>query len=126
MLTLIEAKALKDLWIQPNDLLAGKAQLLLGVSVIALEGKSLFHSFINDDLEPRPIGITELLVERAQDLLRALDQIFVVQDQVSGRGMRVQIFQGMAVPVLCKIYNLIQIKPFFLGISEYASCIVDP
>lgn len=66
MLTLIKAKAFKDLWIQPNDLLAGKAHFFIGVCVITLEGKSLFHSFINDDLEPRPVGVAELLVERAQ------------------------------------------------------------
>ena len=88
MLTLVEAKAFEDLWIQLNDLLAGKAHLFIGIGVIALEGKRLFYGFINNDIEPWPVRVAKLLVERAEDLLRALDQIFVIQDQVSGRGMR--------------------------------------
>jgi len=55
------------------------------------KGEGLFHGFIYDFFQPGFIGVAELLVESADDLLGALDQVVVCQDQVAGGGMRVQV-----------------------------------
>src|SRR5688500_13897992 len=81
MLTLIEAEALKNVGIDFNDLLAGKPHFLIRIDVVAVERQRLFHSLVHDIVQTGFVGITKLLIERADDLLRALDQIIVVQNQ---------------------------------------------
>ena len=51
-LTLIEVETFKNVGIQPNDLLTGKAHFFIGVYMIAVEGERLFHSFVNDIASP--------------------------------------------------------------------------
>jgi hypothetical protein len=48
--------------------------------MIAVEGESLFHGFVDDAFQTGFIGVAELLIERAQDSFRALDQVIVVED----------------------------------------------
>ena len=46
--------------------------------MVTVEGHGLFDSFIYDDFQAGFIGVAELLVERAQNRFRALDQVIVV------------------------------------------------
>ena len=77
--------------------------------MIAAEGEGLFDRLVNNICQTWFVRIAKLFIEGAQSLLRAQDQIIVFQDQVSGRRVRVQIFQRMSVPVLRKVHDLIQV-----------------
>jgi hypothetical protein len=94
--------------------------------VITVEGEGLFHSLVNDIVEARFIGIAELLIEGTDHLFGALDQIIVVQDQVAGRWMRVQISEWVAVPMLGKVYDLILVEILLFWLCEHAPRVVDP
>jgi hypothetical protein len=94
--------------------------------MIGLERKSLFYGCIHDAVETGFIGVAKLFVEGADDMLRALDQVIVVQDQVSGRRMRIQVLKRITIPVLGQIHDLIQVEIFFLRLGKAAAGVVDP
>lgn len=59
--------------------------------MITAEGERLFHGFVHDSFQARFIGVAELFVESADDLLGALDQVVVAENQAAGRRMRVEV-----------------------------------
>ena len=65
--------------------------------MVTAEREGFFCRLVNDAFQPGLIGVAELFVELAQNLFRALDQIVVVQDQVAGRWMRVQILERVSI-----------------------------
>lgn len=94
--------------------------------MVAVEGEGFLHGLVDDDGQAGFIGVAELFVERADDRLRALDQVIVFQDQVSGRWMRVEIFERVTVPMFGHVHDLVNVKVSFPRIGELTSCIIDP
>ena len=84
MLTLIKTKSLEDIRIEFSDLLARKSHFLIRINMVAVEGQRLFHSLVHDTVQPRFVGVAKLLIKGTDHMLRALDQIVIVQNQVPG------------------------------------------
>jgi len=122
----VEAEAFEDIGVAFDDLFTGEAHLFVGVGVVALEGEGFLHGLVHDDFESGFIGVAELLIEGVQDKFRALDQVIVVENQVSGGGMRVEILKRVTVPVSRHVEDFIQIQPGLFGVGKLTSRIVNP
>ena len=122
----VEVEAFEDIGVEFENLFAGEAHFFIGIGMIAFEAERLFDGFVNENFESGFIGVTELFVERTQDLLGALDQIVVVEDQVAGGRMRVQILERMAIPMLSHIQDFVNIEPRLFGIGKLTTRVVDP
>ena len=109
-LAFVETEAFEDLGVELDDLLAGEAHLLVGVDVVAFVGQGFGDSLGYYLVECGLVGITELFVEAADDAFRVLDQLIVSQEQVAGGRMRIQVFQGMLIPVLGQVQDFVYIK----------------
>ena len=59
-------------------------------------------------------------------MLRALDQVIVFQDQVSGRGMRIQIVERVTVPVFGHVQDFFYVMESRLRLGELPPRVVDP
>jgi len=94
--------------------------------VVAVEGERLFDSLVNDDGQTWFVGIAKLLVEAADNRLGALDQVVVFQDQVAGRGVGIQIFERVTVPMLGHIQNFFYVMESSLRLGELPPRVVDP
>ena len=121
-----EVEAFEDFGVHGYDLFAGEAHAFVGIGMVAVKGEGFFHGLINDNGQAGFIRIAELLIERADDSLRALDQVIVFHDQVSGRWMRIQILKRVTVPMLGHVHDLVDVKESFAWIGELPPCVIDP
>ena len=93
--------------------------------MITFVNQDFSHGLVHNSIECRLIGATELIVEAADNVFGILNQFISDQDQMPRRRMRVQGFDGIFVPVFCKIQDLINVQVTFSRVGELAARIID-
>ena len=122
----LKIKALKDILVPFHNTFAGKAHFLVRIGMIAAEGQSFFDGLVDDDGQTGFIGVAELFVETADHLLRTLDQVVVVDDQVARGGMCVYILKRVMIPVSCHLEDLINVQVTIVGSGKLVAGVIDP